>query len=469
MRSSSVRLVLACSCLAFFHMAHAQALRFTTSVRTTNGFAMAWTNAVAGQSYTLQSRDRIANGLWLTLDAPQPWPTVQTQWNETISPTQLMRIYRVVAVQPATRGKLLSSNLLQTYTAAALNSLLVSYGLPPTAQFTVKCYKVVYETVDPLGARIQASGGLFLPQNVGKALPLLSYQHGTTTETNDVPSNLNSEESLVGLVFASIGYAAALPDYLGLGDSPGFHPYLHARSEATAGVDMLRAARRYCASNSLALNGQVFLAGYSQGGHATMALHRELERYHTNEFAITASAPMAGPYDMSGVELNDLLSARCPPNPYYYAYVLTAYQRVYALAPDWAGLLSPPYNSTIPTLFNGNTGGSTINTYLPACNVSNILPPALLSSLQNDPGSPLRQALRDNDVAQWKPIAPMRMYHCSGDADVLYANSQVARSNFLARGASQVQLIDPQPGADHGGCFLPSVSAAKAWFDSLKQ
>ena len=26
-----------------------------------------------------------------------------------------------------------------------------------------------------------------------------------------------------------------------------------------------------------------------------MALHRELEQYHTNEFTITASAPMAGP------------------------------------------------------------------------------------------------------------------------------------------------------------------------------
>ena len=63
----------------------------------------------------------------------------------------------------------------------------------------------------------------------------------------------------------------------------------------------------------------------------------------------------------------------------------------------------------------------------------------------------------------------MRMYHCSGDADVLYANSQVAYSNFLARGAAQVQLIDPLPGADHGGCFLPSLSAAKTWFDSLKQ
>ena len=58
---------------------------------------------------------------------------------------------------------------------------------------------------------------------------------------------------------------------MGLGSSPGFHPYLHARSEATASVDMLRAGRNYCASNNIGLNGQVFLAGYSQGGHTEMA------------------------------------------------------------------------------------------------------------------------------------------------------------------------------------------------------
>jgi hypothetical protein len=32
-----------------------------------------------------------------------------------------------------------------------------------------------------------------------------------------------------------------------------------------------------------------------------------------------------------------------------------------------------------------------------------------------------------------------------------------------------VQLIDPQPNADHEECFFPSLSAAKTWFDSLKQ
>jgi hypothetical protein len=451
-----------------FNTTHAQDLHFTASRQTTNGFFLQWSNSVAGKSFTLQGRDRLANSIWLTLDSPQPWPTVQTQWNDPVSSTQLMRFYRAVAVQPATRGKLISSTLTTNFSAFTLNLFYFLNSVPLTAQYGVNCYKVVYETIDPLGGRTTASGGLYLPQHTGVNWPLFSFSHGTLTQTNDVPSESLTLDAFGGVALASVGYVGVVADLLGLGSSPGFHPFLHARSEATASVDMLRAAKNYCASNSIGLNGQLFLAGYSQGGHTVMALDRDLERYYTNEFTVTACAPMAGPYDLSGVELNDILSPRCPPNPYYAAYVLVAYQSVYSLAPTWADLLAPPYSSTIPPLFNGNTDGTNINRAMPACNISSFLRPAVVAALTNDPGSPLYQALRDNDLDRWKPVAPMRLYHCSGDLDVLPANSQVAYSNFVARGAAQVQLIDPMPGADHSGCVIPALTAAKAWFDTLK-
>ena len=36
-----------------------------------------------------------------------------------------------------------------------------------------------------------------------------------------------------------------MPDYLGMGESPGLHPYVHGESEATATLDMIRAAREF--------------------------------------------------------------------------------------------------------------------------------------------------------------------------------------------------------------------------------
>src|SRR5262249_23460589 len=149
------------------------------------------------------------------------------------------------------------------------------------------------------------------------------------------------------------------------GASPGLHPYHHARSEATACVDMLRAARTICATNGVPLTNQLFLCGYSQGGHATMALLRELETYHTNEITVTACAPMAGAYDLSGVTTANFLSGKSQPNPYYFIYLLAAYQEVYHLVPDLADLLAPPYNTTLPPLLNGASDGSDINLAMP--------------------------------------------------------------------------------------------------------
>jgi hypothetical protein len=92
----------------------------------------------------------------------------------------------------------------------------------------------------------------------------------------------------------------------------------------------------------------------------------------------------------------------------------------------------------------------------------------VVSSLTNDPGCPLYQALRDNDLYRWKPVAPMQLFHCSGDQDVLPANSQVAYNSFHAQGATQVLLTDPQPGANHSTCAVPALEAAKLWFDGYK-
>ena len=271
----------------------------------------------------------------------------------------------------------------------------------------------------------------------------------------------------VGIGFATTGYAAAVPDYLGLGDSPGLHPYLHARSEATACVDMLRAVRTICATNGFPLASRLFLCGYSQGGHSTMALQRELEAYHTNEFTITACAPMAGPYDLSGVTTDDFLDGAPNPNPYYFLCLLGAYQDVYHLGPSLASLLAPPYNTTLPPLLNGNTSGAQINAAMPT-NAVQVLQTNFLAAFRSNPRHPFRLALQENDVYLWKPVAPMRLYQCSGDMDVDPANSQIALASFQALGDTQVQFFDPLPGADHDTCAQPSLLLAKTWFDSLR-
>jgi hypothetical protein len=442
-------------------------LTITNLLKTDGGWLLGWQSAATGTAYTVQFQDTLQDGIWRSPASSVPFPVASNQWFDAVA-TNAARLYQVVGVPAAQRGKVLALNYSNTLSTATLAFLFGYAGIPITPQYNVRLYKVDYETITPLGARTVASGALLLPEDTGYALPLVSYQHGTLTQTNSAPSSMDlTGEVAVGIGFATTGYAAAVPDYLGLGDSPGLHPFLHARSEATACVDMLRAVTTICATNGFPLASQLFLCGYSQGGHSTMALQRELEAYHTNEFTVTACAPMAGPYDLSGVTTDDFLNGVPNPNPYYFLYLLGAYQEVYHLAPNLASLLAPPYNATLPPLLDGNTSGSQMDAVMPT-NAVQILQTNFLAAFRANPRHPLRLALQANGLYDWRPVAPMRLYQCASDMDVDPANSQIALASFQALGDTQVQFFDPLPGADHDECAQPSLLLAKAWFDSLR-
>lgn len=440
--------------------------RFSGITPEPHGVRLAW-EGTSSNAVAVQFQDALDDGLW-RIPAGFPLPIQASEWVDGAA-TNKSAFYRLeVGPGVADRGLLLTNIFRSTMSRQQLTFIFALAGIPITPQYNVHLQKLIYETVAPDGTVTTASGALMLPDAPGTPLPLVSYQHGTLTLTNDAPSNMNiNGEAGIGIALASVGYAAVVPDYLGLGESRGLHPYHHTRSEATACVDMLRAARLFCASNSVPLTNKLFLLGYSQGGHATLALLKELETFHTNEFTVTACAGMAGAYDLSGVTAADFLSNRQQPNPYYFLYLLASYQSVYRLAPSLGDLLAPPYDSILPPLMGGQVSGGELNSQI-TNNPTAILKPEILEGFKTNPRHPLRLALEHNDLIRWRPQAPLRLYHCPGDQDVVIENSRVALASFHAMGASQVELIEPLPGGDHGSCAQPSMLHAKAWFDSLR-
>jgi hypothetical protein len=429
-----------------------------------------WNDLGADWGYTLEARDALSATTAFASPAGTIWPTRRIDWRIIPGGDPAQQFFRVRATQLTSveRGKLISSSLITNYASSTLALFFAFYGIPVTQPSGVELYKVIYQTIDPGLNPIQASGVLALPQNPTRPLPLFSYQHGSLIKRTDAPSQNTEGEALAAVVMGASGYVALVPDYLGLGDGPGFHPYHHARSEATATIDLLRAAQAFCLDQMIPLNQQLFIAGYSQGGHATMATHWVLETENADEFQITASAPMAGAYDMSGVTATDFLSDREMPNPYYFAYLMAAYVPWYRLAGSLAEILAEPYATVLPPLLDGSHSADEINAVMPSRPIQ-ILKPAFADNFRNHPNNPLWQALKDNDLYNWAPQAPMRLYHCSGDQDVLYANSEVALAAFHKNGALQVTLIDPLPGGSHSEGSLPSLLAARAWFETLKQ
>jgi len=143
------------------------------------------------------------------------------------------------------RGEIISSQLLHAYSIEQTDSVLAAYDpdlLTYPNDYPIEIYRVIYKTIDAFGNETQASGAVVLPVTGSTAFPNCIYAHGTVLKRFDVPS-YESDELILGIIYACSGYIMSLPDYLGMGDSPGRHLYCHAKTEATASVDLLRAAK----------------------------------------------------------------------------------------------------------------------------------------------------------------------------------------------------------------------------------
>jgi hypothetical protein len=364
------------------------------------------------------------------------------------------------------RGKVLSAEPLATFTRAQLEEIRAQAGELdlPAPEFDVTCTKLRYETIDLRGEQTTASGLECAPVGAPGPRPLLSYQHGTVSSDSEIPSAREGIDGLsLSLFYATAGYVTSSADYLGFGAAPGLHPYLHASTEATASVDMIRAVRRHAGETGITFGPQLFLAGYSQGGHATMALHRALEADYATELPVSASVAMAGPYDMSKTTLEAAFATPSPATPTYLAYLLVAYDMIYDVYPSPEAAFVDA-EAVLP-LFDRKHTFEDIMKALPKTPEA-VLRPEFLDALRSNTDHPFRVALRANDVYDWKPRAPVRLCHGGADRDVAFQNAVVARERMKALGGD-VELVEVGAQLDHGTAGIPCEVASRRFFDDL--
>jgi len=382
------------------------------------------------------------------------------------------------------RNTILSTALLLIFSTLGFGQQLissVSKGAVPLEELVnrygnfmsngVELYKITYTTVDLEGRPDTASGLIVFPDLDNRILPLLCYQHGTVGSRDDVPSNLRGGYEIAE-VFGGLGYVSVAPDYLGLGESRGIHPYVHADSEAWVAVDMLFAAREFAAQKGVPLNDQLFVTGYSQGGHAAAALHRDIQHNYADDFIVTASAPMSGPYNISGVMRDLILSEEEYFFPSYLPYTILSYNAVYGLYDDLNAILKEPYSSMVNRFVEEEINLSELNTALidtltgraGGSFTSAMLQDSVIQNFTGNPSHPINVALEDNDVYDWAPQAPARLYYCVGDDQVPFRNSVVADSVMNENGAPDVGSVNLGDMLDHGECVEPAVINGALFF-----
>lgn len=372
------------------------------------------------------------------------------------------------------RGQIITYTLVETLDTVALKSRLNNLyaGLTDVLQphYTISTYRVEYKSLNVLGDTVKASGLIVFPHLSNNKVALTSYQHGTMLKKTDAPSKRLGQEYLVNaLLSAEGGMVCCIPDYLGLGSGDGLHKYLNPTEESNAVIDMLRAARYLNETLALTkLNGQVFLFGYSQGGHATLAAQRDIETKYNQEISLTASAPMAGPYCLSRTSQFDvMIDSVFYPNPFYLPYIAVSIHEALGSVVDYSTIFKKPYDSLIPAVIDGYHSSSYANSVFPYY-ISNIVKDSVKNSARNNPNDLVRAVMKTYDlVDDWTPHVPTHFYHCEGDDNVFYANSVCAVNTFLQRGGN-VELINMGSG-NHTDCAPFCFLYARSWFYDLRR
>lgn len=372
----------------------------------------------------------------------EPKPVAQPVWR-FLSDTSLVAHY-----EPSTLAQIQSPNDSLVYQPKGMG---------------LSIYRLNYRTQLPDGSTILASGLLYVPTQAGKAYPLLSFQHATAYSEEQAPSgaNLTTPSFSYALYFASQGYLLSCPDYIGYGKAHMYpHPYEHRQSLAQATLDMLRASKEFLATKTNLWNNQVFLAGYSEGGYATLATQKMIQEKAASEFNLVSTSCGSGPYATQAfykyITTQPTLGKLAN---YLYAWQILSYNEYYHLNKPVSYYFKAPYAEMIR---NRPTDAQLITE-----SFHEICTDQFKADVQN-PDSEIGKALADNDLTGWVSKTPLHLLHGDQDEYIAYLNTTEVVKSMLSLGATTTQLTRI-PNGYHVPTEVIYMRRTLEWFNKLKK
>lgn len=365
---------------------------------------------------------------------------------------------------PPARGAIVSTTPLLSLPPEQTAALLTNGGISTPVRNGVDAFRIEYRTITPHGDQTTASGLVALPRTDSRRLRVVSYEHGTMTLKSDAPSvdTRNLPDRLRTVAFAAAGYAATAPDYLGLGNGPGTHPYTHAPSEVSASADLLRATASLVAQQRRELDPDVLVTGFSQGGHAAMALGKALAAGAIPGFGVAALAPISGPYDLRHVQAPAALDGRVLPGAavLFLSYWITSMNRIHHLYDDPTEAFQQPYADKVEELFDGFHTEITIVTSL-APTPGQLLTSGFIQSAAEPTGATAAAIAESDGTCDWTPRVPVHLYAARGDRAVPFPNAEHCLQALGSGNATLRDLGD----VDHAGTARIAVPEILGWFE----
>jgi hypothetical protein len=371
-----------------------------------------------------------------------------------------------------------SKNFQTTYNQAYITGLIdvASVTIPdlksikPLVSGDVSVYKIVYNTTLS-GKSIEASGLICVPVTAGD-YPVLSFQNGTNTLFSDAPSVNPSDYTYQLIEFiASMGYIVVIADYPGFGESSmDTHPYLIQEPTVRSLIDLLHAAKEMVGPEfpGITARNEFYLLGYSQGGWATLALHKAIEQDYSSDFNLKGSSCGAGPYDIAKL-LGGMVTKQTYPMPEYLAYIVNAYSAYDQFTNPVTDIFNEPYASRLPSLFNGQLASDQINAQL-TTSIPSLLNPDFLSGFSTSPKyASVLAALNKNSITGWHTLKPVLFTH--GDEDTYVDPSSTENIyNAMIQAGTSPDLIKKQivTGFGHSDGAVPCMIQGILFLSNLK-
>lgn len=354
------------------------------------------------------------------------------------------------------------NQILQTDTPA-FTGVKIAYS---PAQSAVNLYRVTYNSVIPERGNLPttASGLLAVPEGAANGLPMLSYQHGTVYGKQQVPSfpDQSPETQLAIAQFAGQGYVVIGADYFGMGTSDDDEGYVVKASHQQACFDMLVASRVVLDHLNLTA-GDLFLAGWSQGGFVTMAFLERLEQAHVE---VKAAATASAPVDVF-VALNGFLSFPRPIDASWVntLFILSAFsfEHYYGVPGLARSLINDEYYEVSRKAYEREPfDPADIPTDLHKLIRAEYFDPQFFAD------SAYGRLVAATQAYRWVIATPVRNYYGETDEVISIGLGQLAMTYQKAIGNQQVEAISTGK-TSHRGTFGTAVPQWKDWFDALNR
>ena len=367
--------------------------------------------------------------------------------------------------------------------AARMQKVFAGYEIGPPAPF-IDLHKITYTSTDEKGRAVNLTGLVAWPQG-GAPKGLVVFCHGTIQDRDASPSKWKgkedgSEAESATLAFATGGYAVVIPDYLGLGDHKATHPYPRNIINSQSAVDIIAPARELARQKRYNLGAKLFVTGYSEGGGIAMAATQKLEKMSGADYRISASAPVSGPYDVSGATREFMLREPTDQTGFVVRLYLLSYAAYY-LRKDSNIKITDYFKTAMANSiwlnYNTNPPDDDLIKRLAVTSVLmrsknslvNVITPRFKKALETlDRRDPLVAALINDNVFDWAPKTPMLLVNLEGDGVVNPENTANAYRAMRWKGVtadSMRRYIIADQSLNHISAVAPAMSIVRRFFD----